>query len=452
MDNPRSIALDGARQDYAIRAVNIGKAYPQYPTLFGMAAELITKQPYHTKKWVLQDVSFDIARGEVVGIIGSNGAGKSTLLRILAGLLDATTGTFDIRGRLSAILELGTGFDGNYTGRENVITGGLCLGMTREEIDAKLQWVIDFSELASVIDEPFRTYSSGMKARLTFATAICGDPEVLIVDEALAAGDSFFVAKCFRRIREICRSGATVLFVSHGTSQVAQLCNRAIWLEKGLIREIGPAPEVSKHYDYEVHVRISEGLGKVVEIEEASATDSSLDENAGQLSAEVQTHRVFRKGPPIIEDVRIFGANGKSRRTFFTWEALTVEVEYSCPAEFIPVDTLGLAIGIERESDLTPICQFSTANIAGNEQVPYGEAEFRKAAGTRGILRLVIPKLQMLNGIYLLSLGIVPNVPGTQEFYEYRHRTYKLTIITTGYPSGAAFYPIVEWSHEVIAS
>lgn len=451
MDNPQSIELNSTRQDYAIRARNIGKAYPQYPTLFGMAAELITKQPYHTKKWVLQDVSFDIARGEVVGIVGSNGAGKSTLLRILAGLLDPTTGTFDIRGRLSAILELGTGFDGDYTGRENVITGGLCVGMTREEIDAKLQWVIDFSELESVIDEPFRTYSSGMKARLTFATAICGDPEVLIVDEALAAGDSFFVAKCFRRIREICRSGATVLFVSHGTSQVAQLCNRAIWLEKGLIREIGPAPEVSKHYDYEVHVRISEGLGKVVDIEE-SANVASSDETAGQESNEVQTHRVFRKGPPIIEDVRILGANGKSRRTFVTWEPLTVEVEYSCPAEFIPIDTLGLAVAIERESDLALIWQISTANISGNEGVPYGEADFRKAAGTRGILRLVVPQLQMLNGTYLLSVGIGPNVPNTSEFYEYRHRTYKLTVLTTGYPSGAAFYPIVEWSHEVISS
>jgi len=454
LDPHRHNMLDRTRDDYAIRAINIGKAFPQYSSLIGMATEFITGEYAQPPRWVLKDISFEIARGEVVGIVGSNGAGKSTLLKILAGLLDATTGTVDIRGRLSAILELGTGFDGNYTGRENVITGGMCLGMSREEVEAKLPWIIDFSGLHAVIDEPFRTYSSGMQARLTFATAICIDPDILIVDEALAAGDSYFVHKCMRRIREICQSGSTVLFVSHSSQLVAQLCTTAIWLENGTIREIGPAREISKQYDYDVHLRISEGIGQLVEVADDIA-DEHLNSSPLVASAESRhsavdqqrLQKVFRKGPPIIEQVRFYGADGKNRRTFYTWEPLTVEVRYSCPADSIPLGTLGLAVAFERESDLSLIFQISTVNHDGKEATPYHEASFRKPARTNGVIYARFPQLQVLNGIFLVSVGIIPNTPGAQDFFEYRHRVYQINVLTTGHPSGAAFYPIVEWDH-----
>ena len=169
-------------------------------------------------------------------------------MKIITGTLTPTSGKVLVNGRVSAILELGTGFHPEYTGRQNVITGGMCLGMTRKQIEAKLPWILEFSELEHVIDLPFKTYSSGMQARLTFATAISVEPEAVYLDEALSAGDAYFVNKCMRRVREICDSGATVLFVSHSEGLVGELCDRAIWIQDGRILMSGEAEPVAKAY------------------------------------------------------------------------------------------------------------------------------------------------------------------------------------------------------------
>lgn len=198
--------------------------------------------------WALQDLSFRIPKGSTVGIIGRNGSGKSTLLQIICGTLTPTLGTVETRGRVSALLELGAGFNPEFTGRENVLLNAAILGFPPELMAERMDLVLAFSELGDFLDQPVKTYSSGMYARLAFATAIHVDPDILIVDETLAVGDARFVAKCMRRIKEIQEKGATILFVSHDVATVRALCESAIWLDQGRLADEGDVFPVSGRY------------------------------------------------------------------------------------------------------------------------------------------------------------------------------------------------------------
>ncbi len=199
--------------------------------------------------FALQDVSFEVRRGEAVGIVGRNGAGKSTLLQLIAGTLQPTSGSIEVRGRVAALLELGAGFNPEFTGRENVFLSGAVLGLSKAEMEARFDAVAAFADIGDFIEQPVKTYSSGMMMRLAFAVNTCVDPEILIVDEALSVGDAPFQAKCFRRLRQLIDQGVSLLFVSHDLGTVRSICSRALWLKQGRAEQWGAAKEVALSYE-----------------------------------------------------------------------------------------------------------------------------------------------------------------------------------------------------------
>ena len=377
----------------AIRVANLSKNFEVYDSPREIALEILSRKKRHRIFKALDDVSFDVEKGEVLGIIGSNGAGKSTLLKIITGDLDPTDGSVEIRGKVTAILELGLGFNMEYTGRENIKLSGLLYGMTQAEIDRKLDAIIDFSGLGDFIEMPIKTYSSGMFARLAFSIATAADPEILIIDEALAAGDAMFVQKCLRRIREFCNSGRTVLLVSHGTGLLAQLCKRVVWLDKGKLKACGPALSVIQQYDMAAHAGVDSqswledessaklptavaGTGAAAEIAQHEPTSNSEDlaASASATVADVgpaappegETKKILKRGPYFIESVELLDASGTPSSTITTTLPFSLRVKYRCEGP-IPAGTLGIAIAVNRQHDLAPVSQWFTQNIMPNE-------------------------------------------------------------------------------------
>jgi lipopolysaccharide transport system ATP-binding protein len=229
---------------------DVSKCYPVYTSPTDRLKELITfnRASYHTDFWALRDISFSIERGETFCVIGENGSGKSTLLQLVAGIMQPTTGEVNIKGRVAALLELGSGFNPEFTGRDNVYLNASILGLSRREIDARYKDIEAFAEIGSFVDQPVKTYSSGMTVRLAFAVAIHVDPEILLVDEALAVGDIYFRQRCMRKVHELRARGTTILFVSHAIGDVKAIGDRCLWLDKGHIKELGDTDGVVVKY------------------------------------------------------------------------------------------------------------------------------------------------------------------------------------------------------------
>jgi len=243
----------------ALSLDSVSKEFRLYPTHHAGLKELIVN-PFRKKRsrqtnafLAISDISLAVGKGESFGILGRNGAGKSTLLALIAGVLRPTSGTISVRGRISPLLELGVGFTHELTGRENIIINGVLLGLRKREIEAKVEQIIEFAELSKFIDQPLKTFSSGMLSRLGFAIAVQVKPDIVLIDEVLSVGDANFQKKCLRRIDDLRNNGVTIVFVSHNLDVVESVCDRVVWIDKGQIIAIGPSKDVVAAYRIDMH-------------------------------------------------------------------------------------------------------------------------------------------------------------------------------------------------------
>ncbi|PLZ19117.1 ABC transporter ATP-binding protein [Fischerella thermalis] len=287
-------------EEIAISLKNISKCYKRYARPVDKLKEILLRGQNHAQEfWALRDINLEIPKGETVGIIGQNGSGKSTLLQIIAGTLTPTTGEVWVNGRVSALLELGSGFNPEFTGRQNVFFNGQILGLSKEQIEAKFDDIAAFAEIGDFIEHPVKTYSSGMLVRLAFAVIANTEPSILIVDEALAVGDAKFQARCMKRIREMKEQGVTILFVSHDSSSVKMLCKTAVLMNHGRVLEIGKPKEVVNHY-----IALLSSQTNQEEIEEIDSIENYEDFVTDTQDDSLSNHRHGNK-LAVLKDVKI---------------------------------------------------------------------------------------------------------------------------------------------------
>jgi len=351
----------------------------------------------------LRDCSFEVKRGETFGIVGSNGAGKSTLLQLVAGTLTPTTGSVEVRGRVAALLELGSGFDPNFTGVENIYLNGSVLGLTQQEVRERFDRITDFADIGDFIHQPVRTYSSGMVVRLAFAISVCVDPQILIVDEALAVGDAYFVNKCFHRLNELKQRGVTILFVSHAGSIVTSLCSRAMLLEKGGVLMVGDAEEVVNHYNQLVREKQSAdvqrlGAHPVAPVAALAAVEKNPATPAIDFTADPELERRCKNsrhgnGAARVVRIRLEDTAGHERGEFAHGQ--NVVIKFYCD---FPDDVDQLVIGY--------FCRTDTGiNLTGTNTEIEGIKIPRLAAGSRALM-LFHTTLPVRPGIYSLSVSL----------------------------------------------
>jgi len=308
-----------------LRIQNIGKAYKRYPHKYGRMAEWLNFGVYHQDRWVLQNISFDVQQGESVGIVGVNGAGKSTLLKIITGTTKPTTGSVDIDGRVSALLELGMGFHPEFTGRQNAYMSAQLAGLNLSEINNRIDEIEAFAEVGDYFDQPIRTYSTGMQIRVAFAVATCVRPEILIVDEALSVGDVYFQHKSFSRIRTFKDEGTSLLFVSHDRGAIQTLCDRAILLENGVIIKDGNPEEVMDFYN----AIIAEKENSTVEVNKIGR---------GKVRTRSGT------GEAIVEEIALFNTKGEPVEFVTVGEEVELRIKVKVKK---PLETLVFGYGIK---------------------------------------------------------------------------------------------------------
>ena len=311
----------------AVRAVEVSKQYDVYRRPADRLVELLTGRPQHVVFPALENVTFDVEQGETIGIIGQNGAGKSTLLKLLCGVTRPTSGLLESEGTIASILELGTGFHPEFTGRDNAALNAAILGLSSAEARERLPAILEFSELGSFVDRPVKTYSSGMYMRLAFSVAVNVDPDILVIDEALAVGDGHFQKKCIDKIREFHEQGKTILFCSHALYYISSICKRALWLDQGRVMRYGPSLDVVHEYETFLLER---------DREHPATEGAALDAQPASRT------------PVRIRDIIVCDRNGRPRDRFARGEEVRVRLRIEADDPRQPVHVI---VGIHRSAD-----------------------------------------------------------------------------------------------------
>ncbi|ODP36477.1 ABC transporter ATP-binding protein [Sphingomonas turrisvirgatae] len=360
------------------------------------------RAPKREPFWALRNISFSIPRGRAVGVIGLNGAGKSTLLRLIGGVGTPDEGSIKVNGRIGALLDIGAGLTEDLTGRENLFLLGVISGMLRSEIKAKFDDIVEFAELADFIEQPVRTYSTGMRMRLAFAVAVHMSPDVLLIDEALAVGDQAFQRKCLKRVSEIRETGCTIFLVSHDEAQIEALCDDVVLLDHGQLVAYGPLSETMAIYTASVDAKVAE----------VEARDARLPPKVVEAVLEAEVNR-FGSGEMAIELVTLTDSEGNGTDTLVAGQGLNVSFRYD-----------------PRELDVAPI---ALIGIYGPDDTALFETHSDRAGltltpgGGPNAVTLEIARLDLAPGAYRLTLGLF--APDWHTVYDYHAEAYPLQIV-----------------------
>lgn len=401
------------KAENAIEVKNITKKFKVYLDKGRTIKEriLFKNRRSYEERMVLKGISFEVKKGEAIGLIGHNGCGKSTTLKLLTKIMYPDTGSIEMRGRVSSLIELGAGFHPDMSGRQNIYTNASIFGLTRKEIDARLDDIIAFSELEEFIDNPVRTYSSGMYMRLAFSVAINVDADILLIDEILAVGDANFQAKCFNKLREIKAQGTTIVIVSHSLSQIEQICERSLWIHEGMLKLEGVPRDV--HPEYMDYMGQKRQITKDKELERLMNKEKSdkkpisenniKEENNSLVNEEKVQKTRWGNGNARITKVAMYNAIQQEKRVFKTGEKIIIKVFYEVIKE---VEDAVFGIGIFRSDGLqcygvnTRIDNFERFNLAKNS-----------------VVELELSSIELLPGEYDVDLAIESGMGSPIDYY-----------------------------------
>ena len=395
--------------EFAIQARGLGKCY----ALFERPADRLKQmlfgrfRHYSREFWALQNVDLDIRAGEVVGIVGRNGAGKSTLLQLVCGTLQPSAGHIEVQGRVAALLELGAGFDPNFTGRENVYLNAAILGLGSREVDACMDDILAFADIGDFIDQPVRVYSSGMFVRLAFSVATSVAPDILIIDEALSVGDGAFARKSFDRIMQMKESGKTILFCSHSMYQVEALCSRALWIEHGALRMAGTAADVTCAYQASLSASVA----------------APCRGSAPSIIAAVGSGRIVRV------TANVDGISGTHVKVYSGKSDVVISIAFAIDPALPPP---ALALGFADSSGLT-IASISSHNDGVRITVD---------ADGCGLANAIFPRLPLLKGRY--SVTAILLCENAIHVYDLAEQSVILEVVQEGLEQGLVSFPH-EW-------